>query len=80
MYASDLGGLIVGAEDRKAQGVLGSYGRTSTTSSSSPGTTQKAKASRGEDADVHDLPTITKKAAKKTTARKTTAPGLLGDP
>lgn len=25
VYASDLGGLIVGKEDRKAQGVLGSY-------------------------------------------------------
>lgn len=33
---------------------------------------QKAKASRGEDAEVHDLPKA-KKAAKKTTAKKTTA-------
>ncbi|WP_437045059.1 Ku protein [Streptomyces sp. enrichment culture] len=34
---------------------------------------QKAKASRGEDAGVHDLPTTKKKTAKKTTARKTAA-------
>ncbi|MFC7994461.1 Ku protein [Streptomyces pilosus] len=34
---------------------------------------QKAKASRGEDADVHDLPTTKKNTAKKATARKTAA-------
>ncbi|MEU5524918.1 Ku protein [Streptomyces sp. NPDC047860] len=34
---------------------------------------QKAKASRGENADVHDVPTTKKKTAKKTTARKTAA-------
>ncbi|WP_394814160.1 hypothetical protein [Streptomyces dubilierae] len=33
---------------------------------------QKARANRGEDADVHDLP-IKKKAAKKQPAKKTAA-------